>query len=192
MGDGSFGPGRTQICALTDYIVLYQDYSMSLYTFVNEKVGSLFSQGIGHVTTMVGLVRNYSTIPLSESFGASGNSWFSSVQTDTYANADPSANLDMSGVIDLSGNLNFLANSPRRRTPLWPSILFILGWIFTLFIASLVANEMIMLPYQMRLFGFLAVLVACYVNPLIYFGILMYYMFKVLYNTFTGKERKFP
>ena len=163
------------------YQAVYQDYRMSLYSLVNEKVGSVFSQGIGYVTNTMDLVRNYTTMPISETFGTSGMSWFSPTVTDVFDNPD--------GTTDGSGNPDPSANSSswgktyaktyasiRSTTnrPVWAWVVWGIGWIFALTIASIVANEMIMLPYQMRLIGFVAVLLAYYLRPLFFYCILIY------------------
>lgn len=152
---------------------------MSLYNTVNERVGSLLSQGMGHVTNMVGLVRNYTTIPFSESFGTSGASWFSTGVVET---------LDASGALDASD----ISINASTYTPLWPWILRIVGWVIAVSIASFAANDAIMRPEAVRILLFVAVIFSYMFNPLIYLIISGYYGFKIMYNIVTGQKRKFP
>ena len=152
---------------------------MSLYNTVNERVGSLLSQGMGHVTNMVGLVRNYTTIPFSESFGTSGASWFTTGVVET---------LDASGALDASG----ISINASTYTPLWPWILRIVGWVIAVSIASFAANDAIMRPEAVRILLFVAVIFSYMFNPLIYLIISGYYGFKIMYNIVTGQKRKFP
>ena len=152
---------------------------MSLYNAVNGQVGSLLSQGLGHVTHMVGLVRNYTTIPFSESFGTSGASWFSTGVVET---------LDASGALDTSD----ISINTSTYTPLWPWILKIVGWVIAVSVASFAANDAIMRPEAVRILLFVAVILSYMFNPLIYLIISGYYGFKIMYNIVTGQKRKFP
>jgi hypothetical protein len=139
------------------------------------------------------LVRNYTTMPISETFGTSGMSWFSPTVTDVFDNPDGST--DGSDNQDPSANSGGWGKTYSRirastNRPVLGWVLWGIGWIFALAIASIVANEMIMLPYQMRLIGFVAVLLAYYLRPFFFYCILIYYSFRYLYNTFTGAPKK--
>ena len=171
-----------------DYIVLYQDCSMSLYTLVNEKVGSLLSQGMGYVSNTIGLVRNYTTLPLFQGQAQQSDEPFDESGKRKRRPTDAS-NVDTSKV---DASETPVSTWSASRTPVWEWTIWGVGWIAAIFIASLVANEMILLPWQMRVIGFLAILVSYSRSPFLFCCVLLYYMYKILYNTFSGAERKFP
>ena len=66
-----------------------------------------------------------------------------------------------------------------------------IGILVSIVLAMLVANHLIMHPPIIRIFGFLATIWVCLINPLAFIGILAYYIFFILsryyYNT-TVKE----
>ena len=161
---------------------------MSLYTAVNEQVGSLLSQGMGHVTNMVGLVRNYTTIPFSESFGPSGASWFSSKQTDGSDNLDGSGTPNGVGTTDGSDT----TSSSSTYTPIWPWVLSLVGWMIAISIASFAANDAIMHTVYIRLLLFIVVILSYMFNPFIYLILAGYYISIILYNIVTSKPDILP
>ena len=164
---------------------------MSLYTAVNGQVGSLLSQGMGHVTNMVGLVRNYTTIPFSESFGTSGASWFSSIGTDGSGTLDGSGTPIGLGTTD-GTDATSSSSSSSTYTPLWPRVLSLVGWIFAISIAVFAANDAIMHTVYIRLLLFVAVILSYMFNPLIYLILAGYYISTILYNIVTSKNDIFP
>jgi len=170
------------------YQAIYQDYRMSLYTAVNEQVGSLLSQGMGHVTNMVGLVRNYTTIPFSESFGPSGASWFSSKQTDGSGTLDGSGTPNGVGTTDGSD----ATSSSSTYTPIWPWVLSLVGWMIAISIASFAANDAIMHTVYIRLLLFIVVILSYMFNPFIYLILAGYYISIILYNIVTSKPDILP
>jgi hypothetical protein len=155
-----------------DYILCYQDCSMSLYTVVSERVGSMLSQTMMQVSNAMSLVRNYTTMPLSETFDGSGtfSNWLQGSSTGTVT-ATP---------------------TPPPRRPLWPTILWGIGYFIAFLVASAVANDAIMKPWQIRLLLFLAVLASYYFNPLVYMCIAVYYIILRLYDTYKGELNKRP
>ena len=161
---------------------------MSLYNAVNGQVGSLLSQGLGHVTHMVGLVRNYTTIPFYESFGTSGASWFSSIGTDGSGTLDGSGNLMGVGSTDGTG----VTINSSTYTSIWPWVLRIVGWIIAISIAAFVANDAIMNTVYIRLLLFIMVILSYMFNPLIYLIITVFYISKILYNIVTSKPDVLP
>jgi hypothetical protein len=143
---------------------------------------------MGHVTNMVGLVRNYTTIPFSESFGPSGASWFSSKQTDGSDNLDGSGTPNGVGTTDGSDT----TSSSSTYTPIWPWVLSLVGWIFAISIASFAANDAIMHTVYIRLLLFIVVILSYMFNPFIYLILAGYYISIILYNIVTSKPDILP
>ena len=99
----------------------------------------------------------------------------------------------MSG-LDISGASFFKSNKSNqsRYHNIRRMILTVLGYLFTLLICSFVANDMIGLPWFVRLFGFAFVFLSSYIHPLLFIGIVLYYLCFGLYNVVTGSGRILP
>ena len=164
---------------------------MSLYTLVNEKVGSLLSQGMGYVSNTIGLVRNYTTLPLFQGQGQEQQSdepFDESGKRKHHNESVGTSRMDGSGISETSET----SGTAAPRTPLWPWILSIIQVMLACIIAGFVANDMIERPWPVRLLGFLLVLGSYFINPLIFFSIVVYYIFRALYSTFKGESQKTP
>ena len=96
--------------------------------------------------------------------------------------------MDGSGISETSET----SGTAAPRTPLWPWILSIIKVMLACIIAGFVANDMIELPWLVRLFGFISVLGSYFINPIIFFIIVVYYIFRALYATFKGESQKTP
>ena len=162
---------------------------MSLYTLVNEKVGSLLSQGMGYVSNTIGLVRSYTTLPLFQGQEQQSDEPFDeSGKRRSRLELSGTSRMDGSGISETSDTSG--VSSPR--TPLWPWILTIIQLILVCIIAGFVANDMIERPWPVRLLGFLLAIGSYFINPLIFFSIVVYYIFRTLYATFKGESQKTP
>ena len=159
---------------------------------IGQQIGDAFQSTMRHVSTGIQLARGLSVQGLAESFDTS--SLFGSVDASGLdASGLDASGLDMSG-LDISGASFFKSNKSNqsRYQNIRRMILTVLGYLFTLLICSFVANDMIGLPWFVRLFGFAFVFLSSYIHPLLFIGIVLYYLCFGLYNVVTGSGRILP
>ncbi len=103
---------------------------------------------------------------------------------------DPATIAQNISVPDLSGNLVPSESSAS-------SIIFIIirySWlVIALFMAVLVANDLIFMPWQIRILGFLLVFFNLNINPFVFVGVIGYYIvraFRNVYFNYTLSSRK--
>ena len=164
---------------------------------IGQQIGDAFQSTMRHVSTGIQLARGLSVQGLAESFDTS--SLFGSVDASGLdASGLDASGLDMSGYdmsgLDISGASFFKSNKSNqsRYHNIRRMILTVLGYLFTLLICSFVANDMIGLPWFVRLFGFAFVFLSSYIHPLLFIGIVLYYLCFGLYNVVTGSGRILP
>jgi len=159
---------------------------------IGSGIGDAFNTTMRHVSTGIQLVRGLSVQGLAESFDAT--TLFNKSSVDL-SGTDLSG-LDLSG-IDLSGTIlsgTRIDSKPKQSTySKARSIAYTaLGYLLTILICSFVANDMIYLPWFVRLFAFIFVFLSSYIHPLLFIGIALYYITLGMYNAMTGADRILP
>ena len=152
---------------------------MSLFQVVQEQVGGMLQNTMGHVTTLVGAVRHYTTKPFmqQDTFDASG------LGTGL---TEPEKEIGKTSEKKLEKGIQ----TTRSKIRNWA--LIVIKWIFVLIIASFVANDMIFLPWPVRLFGFTCVLLAGQFHVALFTMLCIYYVFYILTNMYYKRPNKFP
>ena len=154
---------------------------------IGSGIGDAFNTTMRHVSTGIQLVRGLSVQGLAESFDAT--TLFNKSSVDL-SGLDLSG-LDLSG-IDLSG-ARIDGKSKQSTYSKVRSIAYTaLGYLLTILICSFVANDMIYLPWFVRLFAFIFVFLSSYIHPLLFIGIALYYITLGMYNAMTGADRILP
>ena len=158
-----------------------------MYSAIGQQIGDAFQSTMRHVSTGIQLTRGLSVQGLAESFDTS--SLFGSADT---SGLDASG-LDISGAAQNVGTF-FKSSMPNksRYQNILSMILIALGYLFVILICSFVANDMIGLPWFVRLFGFTFVFLSSFIHPLLFIGIVLYYLCFGLYNVVTGSGRILP
>ena len=146
---------------------------MNLYTLVQEQAGTMLSQTIGYVSGAINLVRNYTTQPL---FGS----------LDSF---DAPPGQGVSGEEGVSETpMPPISTRSYIRSIIWRSIFGFLALI----IATFVANDMIFLPWPVRILGYVSVLLASQYHPIFFTIITLYYIFFILSNLYNKKPNILP